>query len=309
MRDVQELVDTTTSSAGIPDITPEIWAAEVEKAAQAVRVARNYIKINRDLLDKPGDIVHIPKSGTLTATGLSEGIAIVTEEMTGYSTVDLTPGEVGAGVSITRDVVEEVKVDILADATEQLAYALAQKEDVDIYAALDVAGPTRIYGGTATSAATLAAGDIISTDKFADAVTAVRKNNYRPDVFFIHPTQENVFLKDSQFVNASEFGTAEVVRNGTIGKYLGVLVVSSTNVNGYVATDVDPADTTAWAVDGHSAFMVDSKHAAVMALKRNPTIETDYDPASRMHKIYATMRYAAKILNNGAVCIVKVSDA
>jgi len=155
----------------------------------------------------------------------------------------------------------------------------------------------------------LSAGDIFTTDKFADMLTEVRKSNYRPDVCFIHPTQENVFLKDSQFVNAAEFGSNEVVKNGTIGKYLGVLIVSSTNVTGYASGATDSSDGTAWGVAGHDVFMVDSKHAVVMAIKRNPTIETDYDPSVRMHKIFATMKYQAKILNNGSVVIGKFADA
>ena len=306
---VQELVDTETTTAGIADITPEVWSDELEAAAQPLRVARNFIKVNMDLLNKPGDIVHIMKSGTLIASTATEATAITPQAMDGYSTVDLTPAEIGAGVAISRDVVEEVKVDILKDATLQLAEALATKEDTDIYVAMDVSGPTILYGGDATSCATLAAGDKITTDLFANAVSDVRGNNYKPDVLFINPVQENVFLKDGQFVNASEYGGDTIVKNGEIGTYLGVKVVSSTQVIAYAATATDPADSTSWAVDGHSAYMVDSSHAAVMAVKRNATIETEYNPSTRMHEIYATMKYDADILNDGAVCLIKVADA
>jgi len=309
MRSLEELTDTTTTTAGIADITPEIWAKEIEESAQALRVARNFIKINTDLKSGPGDIVHLPKSGSITATGLTDGTDITTTAMTGYSTLDLTPSEVGAGVSITRNVVENVMVDILKDATRQLSEALAQKEDVDIYAAMDVAGPTILYAGTATDVSTLTAGDVIDLDLFANALTQVRVGKYRPDVLFVHPTQENVFLKESQFVNASEYGSDKVVQNGEIGTYLGVKIVVSTNLPGYAAGTVDPADGATWAVNGHTAIMVDSKHAAAIALKRDPSVETNYEPKRRMHEIYATMKYQAGVLNNGAICLVKVADA
>ena len=301
MKQIQELADTTTGTTGIASVTPEIWSAQVERAAQELRVARNFVKVNTDLLNGPGDIVHLPKSGTLTAIQLTEGVAIVTSAMDGYNTLDLTPYEVGAGTSVTKDVVENLKPDILADSSQQLSDALAQKEDLDILIALET-GTTVLYGGSATSTATLALLDLITTDLFADAVTEVRKAKYHPDVLFIAPEQENVFIKDSQFVDASKYGASEIVQNGELGKYLGVRVISTVNT---------PAHTNWGAgsdVLGHSCLMIDSKHAGALAVKRTATIETKYEPGTRMHEMFATLKYQAGVLNNGAICVVKVTD-
>ena len=292
MKSLEELADTTT--ALVPEIIPEIWSAELEKAANAKRIARNLIRTYTTLRDGPGDILRVPKQGKIDAVGLTEGTDI-TPTALDYGELVLTPAEVGAAVRVTKDVVENSIIDVLRDATEQLGEALAQKEDRDILA--DLAGPTGhiLYGGDASSAATLVQGDVLTTDMIASGVALIREDNFEPDCFVIHPIQERILLKDAQFTDASQYGSQEPVLKGEIGKYLGLKVIVSTNVQ-------NPA------VDVHSCVLMDAKRAGAIAVKRDATVDTDYEVLKRSHLIVGTMKYDAGVLNDLAICAIVVHD-
>jgi len=308
MKSILELAETTTGTTGIDKITPEVWSKEVEQQAQALRVARQFVKVNTDLMNRPGDRVHVLKGVKLTVaddvqSGLTEGDLITPTALDDYNSVILTPAPYYAAVRISEDVIEEVSPDIIKDANQQIAEVLAQKEDQLILEALgNASGIAVLYGGDATSDATLEAGDVLTTDLIANAITELRKNNYNADVLFIHPIQENVLLKDSQFVNASEYGSNEVVMNGEIGKYLGVKIISTTNV---------VAKTTAdgWGADGHICLMIDSKHAGVLAVKQPITIRSVFQVERNAHLIVGRIKIAADALMPEAICAIHVTDA
>ena len=64
-----------------------------------------------------------------------------------------------------------------------------------------------------------------------------------PYVLFIGVAQEEALRKDSQFVNAAEYGSDTVVQNGEIGQYLGIRVVVTTNVETFNASATGPDDS------------------------------------------------------------------
>lgn len=298
MKSIEQLADTTSTS--VASVIPEIWSAAVEEAAREVRRGREYIRKNTDLLNKGGDIVYLPKRGTLIASALAGEGTITPSELT-YDSLKLEPAEVGAAVQVTKDAIEESKVDLLRDCTTELGEALAQKEDVDILAALSSATTNTVYGGDATSTADIASGDTLTPQLVIKAISYVRDDNFNPDVLFIAPEQQYTLGTHSQF-EANKFGSTEVINRGIIGSYFGVTVVTSTNVpsgTGGTATDVAY----------HDCILMDSKRAGAIAIKRNPTVETDYNPLSRRHQIAATMKYAVGLLNDAAVCKIVVSDA
>jgi N4-gp56 family major capsid protein len=307
MRTLQELAvanATTTGSTGISTITPEVWSMQVEQAAQELRVARNYVRVYTDLLGKGGDVLHVPRGGTLTASATTQATDITLTEISTYDTVDFTPVEYGCAAGIGREVVERQQFDILKDVTTQIGRALAQKEDSDILTTMAANAPATnqnaVYCGTGnTVIADLADGDIISIDKFADAITENRIDSYQPDVCFIHPKQENVFIKDGAFVNASEYGSDTVVQKGLLGQYLGIKIVTTPNVKANTAGS-----------GGHNAVLFDNlAPAAGLAVKRNATIETKYEPLNRLHYIVGTISYHAALVQPKASCIIYSTDA
>jgi len=252
---------------------------------------------------KHGDILRVPVGGTITASATTDGTALVPDEITTYSSIDFTPAEYGCARAISRQTVDELQFDVLADVTRQIGRALAQVEDATILSTMGANTPATnqnaVYSGTGNTAiADLADGDLITVDDFADAVTADRVDDYQPDVAFIHPTQENIFIKDGQFVNAAEYGSADVVKKGELGTYLGVKIVSTTNV---LASTAGSA--------GHNSLVFDSADAAGIAVKRNATIETKYEPLDRCHYIAGTNSWNVQLIQPKASCVIYSTDA
>lgn len=301
MKDIVELADTVTSTTGIGSITPEVWSKILEKTATAKKVARQFVRINRDLVGTPGDSIWIPVANysAITAESTSEGSDITPAALDYSNTKQITPVEVGAAVRISKEVVENVCVDILRDATDQLAEALAQKEDKDILDALGSATTNKVFANGRSAVNEIQEGDILTPALIASAITEVRKDNYNPDVLFIHPAQEGALLQDSQFVNAATYGSADVVKNGEIGKYLGLTVISTTNV---------PTFTGSGGATYHKAIIADSKHAGILVIKRDPTIETDYETLKGCHLVVAREKYKADLLIPDAVCVIYSAD-
>lgn len=300
MKDIHQLADTGT--ADVAGIIPEVWSKQVEEAARPKRVCRNLIKVNTDLLNKPGDLIRIPRRGTVTAGALAEHGTVTPSLLTYTTALTLTPSEVGAAVAITRQSVDRGYVNLVGDSTVELGEALAQKEDQDIITALSGATSNALFGGNATGTADIAAGDVLSPSLFAEAIKDIRKNDFEPDAIIIAPEQQWTLSTWPQFTNAATFGGRQVIETGYVPSYMGVKVYTSTNVtSGTGGTGTDIAY--------HTCYMMDSKRAAAIAVKRNPTVETEYKTLERKHYVTATMEYAAGLLNNAAVCEIMVSDS
>jgi N4-gp56 family major capsid protein len=291
---IEQLTDTTTTSVG--STIPEIWAAQVDEAARAERRCREFVRINTDLLNKPGDIVRIQKRGTLTASSFTEAGTITPGELT-YDQLALTPVAIAAGVSVTKEAVNRSHTNVLRDARVELGEALAQKEDVDIITVLAAATTNVVYGGTADGTATLADGDVLTPALFAKAMREIRKSNYNPDVCFIAPEQGYTLGTEDQFTSAATWGNRDYLKKGILGEYLGVTIVQTTNVTSATAP-----------TNYHNCVMMDSRKAGVLALKSNVTVETDYETLERKHIITAALEEKAGLLNDAAVCVIRVTD-
>lgn len=175
-------------------------------------------------------------------------------------------------------------VNLLKEAQDDLSYAMGTRIDITLgqelgtadgntYAQTGIRGTIQLYGGDATADSSLEVGDTLTTDLIADASrylkgtenwvradgsgksgaftldTTITKNPWlstaaEPFVLFIGVQQEATLRKDSQFVNASEYGSDTVVQNGEIGKYLDVRIIVTTHVESFGANVTGPDDTT-----------------------------------------------------------------
>jgi hypothetical protein len=153
------------------------------------------------------------------------------------------------------------KFNVLEMAKEKLTRGLSDKIDLKIMndissiaaPTLTEAGALTLYGGDATTDATLTAGDIMTPSLITDGKrylqetnvfyrntgvitrTTVRKNAWRssqddPFVLYVGVAQEAALAKDSQFTHADIYGDREVILNGEIGRYHGVKIVVTPNI-------------------------------------------------------------------------------
>lgn len=304
MQSILELANTTTATAGIASVTPEVWSQEVEQQGENIREARNWVKIKRDLSGRGGDVLHVLKgfrftTGADVETAPSEAGAKTLYAVDDYDVLDLTPAPYNSGVKIAEDVVEELDIDVIADINEKIAEVLAQYEDEQILSSAVSNAGNAVYGGDATSDGTLNTGDIISTDLFANAITEIEVDRYKPDVCFIHPRHKNVFIKDSQFISAAEYGDQSIVKRGEIGDYLGVRMIVTNNV-----PSISPQTGT-----GNAAVMWDSRKALVLALKQDIVIKSDYLVADGAYIIVGRIKFAVGVLFANAICKIAVTNS
>jgi len=258
------------------------------------------------------------------------------------TSVIATPAPVIAGYALSNFSLRTNAVNLLKVARDELSYAIGNRVDAAIATALgdatvasnSVRGAQTLYGGDATSAATLEAGDVITTDLVAKAarylkdtkmyyrasgaygtetLSAVAKNPWAPDaqepfVLFIGPAQEETFRKDSQFVNAAEYGSNKVVQNGEIGEYLGIKVVVTTNVESVAGSATAPDGTTA-AVAMTRCIMMKAKKAVALVWGQKPELKVFDYPTRDQTRISLVCAYAIKVIQDDAIVFIDVSQS
>jgi len=307
---VQELADeTVTSSSGISTVQGKEWLKTIlETAKQKMYFEQfayiaNVAKGNKDLA------VPVAYTNTSFTSSSTEATLRTLTEITNLNTVTFTPASVKLGAAISKEVVETSQVDVVIFAREQMAYDAALKIDTAFATALGATSSpaATLFGGDASTIGTLSAGDVMTTDLVAKAQRYLKANGWvsepgRPFVLFVPAVAEEAFLKDSQFVNAAEYGGREVVANGEIGRYLGVRVVVSEQC---------PAGLTGggWGADGHICFLVKAKVAYGIAYREEPTLEFEYKKNEAAYYIYLDMAYQCKVLQQNAIVLIKVTDA
>ena len=150
----------------------------------------------------------------------------------------------GAEIAVTFQDAVNARVDKMKLAKYFLQEQLTDIPDKMLAKALQDPLVTQVVygysGGTETqptSVADLNNGDILTPGVFADAMLKVEESGYVPYCFLCSPAQANAMRKHSQFTDASQLGTADVIETGIIQNYLGVPFIVSTNCPQYLANE------------------------------------------------------------------------
>lgn len=282
MKNIEQLA-TGTDSTSVGSVIPEVWAARVEEAARANRQARDHVRVSDDLVGG-GDVLYMPKRGTLEASSFSEGGTITPDELT-YDSLRLEPSKFGAGVSITKTAVNQSQVNLLDDATEELGHAIAQKEDKEILSALNQ-GTTNFLSGSV---------DQLTPEKYQELLESIRDDDFEPDTVFMGPEVQYELATHDQFMDAAKFGGRDVVEEGKVSRFAGADIVVTTNMP-------SREDGTTF----KSVIAVDSDRAGALAIGQETEVEQDYVPLEQKHKIASTTSFDAGLLNDAAVAKIEV---
>lgn len=256
--------------------------------------------------------------------------------------LQVSPTPKNAGVAISYWALQTNALDLIKAAKDELTYHVGDRVDQDVAYAFSSAtaavsgtiGAQTIYGGDARAESELTAGDKFTVNMIADAKTklssttckywnpaspaaeavcSVRKNPWTnesnsPFILFISPDQENVMLKDSQFTNAAEYGSSEVVMNGEIGKYIGIKVVVTPNVPSFDTSSALDGGSNAGAV-GHRCILAKPKAAVALAWAIKPDLRV-FDYESRLEKrLVLQMAYGTGVIHADAIVFIDVTDA
>lgn len=257
----------------------------------------------------------------------------------------------GAGFALRNFDMHVNVVNLLSEARDDLGYAIGTRIDKKIatafgtddsltFAQSGTRGAIQLYGGDAAGDDDLTTGDILTTDLIADASrylkgqenwyrdgtagregtltldTTVLKNGWMPSiddpfVIFIGVAQEAALRKDSQFVNASEYGSDTVVQNGEIGKYLDTRIVVTNHVQSFAASATGPDNTTVGAgLSGGMTrcILMKGKHAAALVWGKQPEVKVVDWAISDQVLIIVWAYYDVVVLQSDAVVCIDVSN-
>lgn len=302
--------ETDTSSSGMSDVQKTIVLADIISAAFEKSEFMDVVYQSDAGIKQKAKTVKIPYKTELDPTvSTTEATDRTWSELTNHSSVSFDYSLKKYGVKISKDLIATTgEVDILKSAREDLVNGLTQDIDSAIATALAAATPAAtLYGGDATSTATLTAGDVLTPTLVNSARRYLSENKWRPEkdkplVLFIAPDQAKALMDDPQFVNAAEYGSNEVVLNGEIGKYLGIKIVETTNV---------PSAST-WgggALDGHTCILCKAKVCGALVWFEKPNLDAEYDKPSAAHQVYLDAAYAVDSLHDNSIVLIKVLDA
>ena len=228
-------------------------------------------------------------------------------EMTNIHYIDAAITFKMGAICISKEIASTSHLDLIEQAKYTIVQATEKDIEGDIVTELETASVNEVFGGDATTVATLATGDVLTPDVIVDARKLLRIYNYDPAVLVIHPYQEGSLMKDSQFTNASEYGGREVILNGEIGKFSGTKVIVTTNVDAKTTT------TDSWGADGHLCFMI-GKNAqgqwpVTIVWKEKPAYSYEFLKRWNNHYIYVDAAYDVELVLDAAVCEINVTDA
>jgi hypothetical protein len=262
---------------------PEIWAKDVFRCcpypASAFLYAP-YIKWHDDIKGKAGDTVHVVTVGRATCGTAGCAEPASTAPTVGATAITLE--EYQCSMYVCRDDLE----DMVPDTITELNNALAECIDICI----DNAFIANIMG----NGSTLDKGTAHITAAFiAEAIGSVRSGTCEPVVMIIHPAVEARLMQDSQFVNAATFGDRSVITGGHIVKYLGLDIV------------VVPKGSLAVDAPGTYASLMMSRYAVHAALKRAPTMETQYLVQTQRKYLYASVRFGKSVVCEDGVLWIR----
>ncbi len=237
-------------------------------------------------------------------------------EMSSLDTMDITPSYELGGVGIDKELLGTTRVDLIKEAKFILIEDIEERIESAITDAYDAAVTTNVvYGGDATTPATLATGDKFTLDLLADAIQKLG-TKWKPSLLFISSYQRAILHKSSQFTNAAEYGSNEVVLNGEIGKYLGIKVIETDLTKSYAsgAQDTGVGSTPGlWGADGTSCQLIgvtrSGRKPGILAWKEKPSVDYEYSKRNATHYLLSDVAYGVGIVHEKACCLIKVTNA
>jgi len=322
-RTVKELSnETTTSTSGISDVQGKRWLKSILKTAEENMYFKQFAyetEAGAGIKDLAVPIAKTNKSFTASTT---EATARTMTEVDNITAVVFTPTPQKFGATISAEVIRTSQVDTVAFAREQMALSMADQIDTAMSTAIAAAATgsiaANIYGGDATTPGTLETGDVFELAMISEAKRALGLLNWKPTtgqplVLFISPYEEKIMMDSSQFTNAAEYGSNEVVMNGEIGKYLGFKVVVTNNLPSYAAGEVDSAITDTltgeWNAAGHTCFALKAKVSYGIVWGLKPKLDWEYDKDLAAYKIYLDTAYHSDTLQDGSIVDIRVTNA
>lgn len=333
--------DTRGSSATTYALEPAQWLSEIMSNVKNRWFFTNAID-QYDLADGQKDLVIPKRKKYLTtsdfANSYSAGAGITATKLNNLDGVRLTPAPDAQLISIENYAIKTNAVNLIKAAKEELTNYASEVVETAVATALkgatmtttSASGAQLLYGGDATADSGLVAGDVLTPEMISQARTYLMstkayywssstktlssdsKNAWvsepsDPFVLFVCPEVAHKLRIDPQFIDASNYGSNEVVMTGEIGKFVGVKVIESIYVPTAAAsaTPFDGGSNTAVAIA--RCLMIKPKKAAAIAWGLKPSLTINPYPREASTDLVLELTYQAKVIYNDAIVFLDVA--
>jgi len=232
--DTTAAVANTSGYVAIPQAVRDFYSREVLFQAQPRLRFAQFAKVKRDLQAVRGKSIVFVKYGNLQGGGSLEEKDVLTPEGMTTSEVTIPVKEQANSVQVTEYLLRTSLLDVLGDASKLLANNMAVVLDGQFRDTV-LQTTNVVYGGTATSLATLAAGSGLTTKTVKDAVEILATNN-APKIegdYYVciaHPHQLRQLRDDSNWVNANVYMGRRQLYLGEVGMYEGCIFIETTQM-------------------------------------------------------------------------------
>jgi len=299
--------DTTRSD--LPsNIFGEEWEDRVIEYSRPLRRMRDLSRV-KDISGQGKDTVRFFLEDSrldisVSQTALGQGntrtftkLDSLSERVLSFDETDFYKG----GIAIPKESVMTSNVDLVKTARMMVSEAIAQ--DVDEAILKDVVdaiegnnGEFNDYSGDASHDPTIidqSSSGVLTPDAVAKGMREVEKKGFSPFAMVISPSMKYDLRTDSQFTNAEQYGSDEVVLNGEIGKYLGLKIVESENIS-----------TKAPVIGTKRSGQ---KVGPALGILENPHIDYQYNKPESEHRIYYDQAFKPVVLQRESMTYVKTA--
>ena len=232
--------ETTSASASeggyvsIPQAVRDFYSREVLFQAQPRLRFAQFAKVKRDLQAVRGKSIVFVKYGNLAGGGSLEESDVLTPEGMTTSEIIVPVKEQANSVQVTEYLLRTSLLDVLGDASKLLANNMAVVLDGQFRDTV-LQTTNVVYGGDATSATDIAAGDAFTTKTVKDAVETLATHNaprINGDYYvcIAHPHQLRQLRDDSNWINANTYMGRRQLYIGEVGMYEGCIFIETTQM-------------------------------------------------------------------------------
>lgn len=327
-------------------LEPVKWLREIMDAAKTEHYFAQFAK--QSVVPKNASSVVFPYRTKYIANSdweadVSENTTVNWTTFDTLDGVEVEPAAHNGGIAISDEAIRRNALDLVRAAKEELTYHSGDLVDLHVrdqltddsnQAGAASRGAYTIYGGDARAESELESGDVLTPDMLADAKTNLqsktltywdpgtpadedissvtanpwKSSKQQPFVALLGVEQEGSLLKDSQFMNASEYGSNDIIMNGEIGKYAGLKVISTANTRSFTTSSSLDGGSNAGAA-GNRCVVMKALTSIGLAWGRKPRLRVFDYPSDLQKRMVLDLAYKASVIHSDAICYIDVTNS
>jgi len=228
----------------------DVYSLQALHEARGVMMYENFATRRLDLSAGPGQTIKFITYADIERQGeLTEGTSLATKSISS-SMKSISVTEWGNAIAISEKALQLSFDELMTESAILLGRDYAVTRDLELRDKLVTGFTNVIYGGDATTQATVDNTDTFGVEEVMNGVLELQSKNvpkFNNDYYvcFVHPRQASFLRRDSQWQNANHYkNDARALFKGEIGRFEDVIFISTTHQGNGAAASL-PDDTVA----------------------------------------------------------------